>query len=73
MYLKRLRDLREDSDLRQRQLAELLNIKQQQYSLYETGKRDLPLQYALELSKFYNISIDYLVEQTDIKEPYPKK
>lgn len=73
MYLKRLRDLREDSDLRQRQLAELLNIKQQQYSLYETGKRDLPLQYALELSKFYNISIDYLVEQTDIKERYPKK
>lgn len=73
MYLKRLRDLREDSDLRQRQLAEILNIKQQQYSLYETGKRELPLQYALELARFYHTSIDYLVEKTDVKEPYPKK
>ena len=61
MYLKRLKDLREDKDL-----------LQQQYSLYETGKRDLPLELAIILSDFYNTSIDYIVGKTNIKQPYKK-
>ena len=51
MYLKRLKDLREDNDLKQQDVANVLNIKQQQYSLYETGKRDLPFELAIILAK----------------------
>ena len=72
MYLKRLKDLREDKDLLQKDSADLLSIKQQQYSLYETGKRDLPLELAIILSDFYNTSIDYIVGKTNIKQPYKK-
>ena len=72
MYLKRLKDLREDKDLLQKDIADLLLIKQQQYSLYETGKRDLPLELAIILSDFYNTSIDYIVGKTNIKQPYKK-
>lgn len=72
MYLKRLNDLREDKDLLQKDIADLLSIKQQQYSLYETGKRDLPLELAIILSDFYNTSIDYIVGKTNIKQPYKK-
>lgn len=72
MYLKRLKDLREDKDLLQKDIAKILSIKQQQYSLYETGTRDLPLELAMILSDFYDTSIDYLVGKTDYKKPYPK-
>ena len=72
MYLKRVKDLREDKDLLQKDIADLLSIKQQQYSLYETGKRDLPLELAIILSDFYNTSIDYIVGKTNIKQPYKK-
>lgn len=72
MYLKRLKDLREDRDLHQKDIANLLSIKQQQYSLYETGKRDLPLEFAIILSDFYHTSVDYIVEKTNRKEPYEK-
>ena len=72
MYLKRLKDLREDKDQKQIAIAELLNITRQQYSLYETGKRDLPLELAIILSDFYNTSIDYIVGKTNIKQPYKK-
>lgn len=72
MYLKRLRDLREDKDLLQKDIANLLSIKQQQYSLYETGKRELPLEFAIILADFYNTSVDYILERTNRKEPYEK-
>ena len=72
MYLNRLKDLREDKDLLQKDIANILSIKQQQYSLYETGKRDLPLELAIILSNFYNTSIDYIVGKTNKKEPYEK-
>lgn len=68
MYLKRLKDLREDNDLKQQDVANVLNIKQQQYSLYETGKRDLPFELAIILAKFYNTSLDYIAELTNNKE-----
>lgn len=65
MYLKRLRDLREDKDEKQIAIAKLLNITRQQYSLYETGKRDLPIKYLGILAKFYNTSTDYILGLTD--------
>lgn len=68
MYLRRLKDLREDKDLKQKDIANILKIKQQQYSLYETGKRDLPFELAIILSKFYNTSLDYIAELTNNKK-----
>ena len=69
----RIRDLREDSDLKQRQLAEYLLCDQSLYSKYERGERPLPLELAEKLADFYGVSVDYLLGRTDIKEPYPKK
>lgn len=73
MYLKRLKDLREDKDLKQVNIAELLKITRQQYSLYELGKRDIPAEYIRILAKFYNTSTDYILELTDEIKPYKRK
>lgn len=69
----RIRDLREDSDLHQEDLARLLNCTQACYSNYETGKRDVPSDAWMVLADFYNVSVDYLMGRTNIKTPYPKK
>jgi len=69
----RIRDLREDSDLKQRQIAEVLNCDQSLYSKYEREERPLPLDYADKLAEFYGVSVDYLLGRTDIRTPYPKK
>ena len=69
----RIRDLREDADLKQRQLAELLHCDQSLYSKYEREERPLPLEYAEKLADFYNVSVDYLLGRTPVKTPYPKK
>ena len=73
MYLKRLRDLREDRDAKQSTIAEILNITRQQYSLYELGKRDTPAEFIRILAKFYNTSTDYILELTDDITPYKQK
>lgn len=73
MYLKRLRDLREDIDAKQATIAEVLKITRQQYSLYELGKRDIPSEYIKILAKYYNTSSDYILELTDEIKPYKKK
>ncbi len=72
MY-KRIRDLREDRDLNQTQIAKLLGMSQTGYSKYETGENDLPTQVLIKLSQFYDTSIDYLLEQTDVTKRYPQK
>ena len=72
MYLKRLRDLREDIDAKQATIAEVLKITRQQYSLYELGKRDIPAEYIKILAKYYNTSSDYILELTDEVKPYKK-
>ena len=72
MY-RRIRDLREDRDLKQEDLAKLLNCTQACYSNYENGKRDIPTETLRILANFYSVSIDYLLEETDVKLPYPKK
>ena len=73
MYLKRLRDLREDKDKYQIDIAKYLKITRQQYSLYETGKRDIPIDLLNMLADYYNTSIDYIVERTDEKKFIQKK
>ena len=57
----RLRDLREDSDLKQKDLAEYLHIKQNTYSQYENGQRQLPIDILIKLAKYYNVSTDYIL------------
>lgn len=63
----RIRDLREDADLTQKQIAELLMCDQSLYSKYERGERVLPLELAMQLADFYKVSLDYLVGRTDKK------
>lgn len=70
--MTRLRDLREDKDLKQRDLAEYLNIHQSTYSDYELGSLNIPVPVLIKLSYFYETSIDYLLGVTNTKEPYPK-
>lgn len=71
MY-QRIRDLREDNDLTQKQIAELLNISQTTYSRYENGILDVPSSSLIVLAKFYQTSIDYLLGLTNTKTPYEK-
>ena len=65
MVYKRLRDLREDKDLLQKDMAELLNCTQVCYSMYENGKRDIPTEVLIQLSDFYKVSVDYILGLTD--------
>ena len=61
MYLPRLRNLREDHDMTQAQIAAILGIDQRVYSIYETGKRDIPLPHLVTLADYYKVSTDYLL------------
>ncbi|MBQ7173521.1 MAG: helix-turn-helix transcriptional regulator [Clostridia bacterium] len=69
----RLKDLREDADLPQRELAEFLHIRQNTYSQYESGARQIPLPMLVRLSEYFSTSVDYLLGLTDVKDPYPRK
>lgn len=68
----RLRDLREDRDLTQKQIAEYLHIRQNTYSQYENGHRALPVEVLVELAAFFGTSTDYLLGLTDEEKPYPR-
>lgn len=70
MLLQRMRDLREDNDLKQKDVAEILNISQRTYSGYETGSRMLPYTCLIKLAKLYNTSTDYILGITDNPKPY---
>ena len=69
----RIRDLREDNDLVQKDVANHLLCDQSLYSKYERGERPLPLEYADKLADYYGVSVDYLIGRTNVKNPYPKK
>lgn len=69
----RIRDLREDRDLKQQKIADYLHCDQSLYSKYEREERPLPLDFAVKLAEYYGVSLDYLVGRTNQKEPYPKK
>lgn len=68
MYLKRIRDLREDHDLKQIDLAKILQISQAQYSRIENGENEITLDSLIRLSKFYKVSTDYILELTNKKK-----
>ena len=68
----RIRDLREDNDLTQRQVADYLKIKQNTYSQYETGSRQIPIEVVISLAALYKTSTDYLLGITDCKTPYDR-
>lgn len=72
-FTQRLRDLREDKDLKQEDVAKVLKITRQQYQLYESGKRKIPIDLLIELCKFYNVSADYILGFTDTLSELPKK
>lgn len=69
MY-RRLRDLREDNDLSQTELAKMIGMSQTGYSKYETGENDVPTAILIQLARIYHTSIDYLLGETDQKERY---
>ncbi len=68
-FYQRLRDLREDTEKTQKEIAEILSTTRQQYARWETGKQELPMHHFITLAKYYNVSLDYLAGLTDI----PKK
>ena len=72
MYFKRLKDLRIDNDYLQKDIANILNISQQYYSKYELGSFTIPTEHLITLSKFYNVSIDYIVGLSDEKKSRKK-
>lgn len=72
MY-QRIRDLREDADMTQKQMGEILKCSQRIYSNYERGDVDIPTQILIKLSEFHNTSVDYLLGLTDEKQSYPRK
>lgn len=72
MNISRLKEIREDNDLLQKDVAEILEIPQQNYSRYEIGTIAMPMEKYSILADYYNTSIDYLIGRTDERKPYPK-
>lgn len=72
MLKTRLKDLREDKDMYQKDIAKILNIKQQQYSRYETDETEISVTLLKELAQFYKTSTDYILKLTDETKPYPR-
>ena len=70
--MNRIREMREDNDLLQKDVAKILNISQQQYSRYERGENELSYDSLIKLANYYNTSIDYLLYRTDERKPYPE-
>ena len=73
MKYERIRNLREDKDLTQRKLAEILHCSQRIYSNYERGDVDIPTEVLKNLAVFYDTSVDYLLGLTDERKPYPRR
>ncbi len=71
MYQRRIRDLREDADLTQKQIADILGTSQTMYARYERGANDLPIRHLIALCKYYQISADYILGLTDFRDLVP--
>lgn len=67
-YYRRLRDMREDHDKKQSDIAKILQTTQQNYSLYESGKREIPLHMMIQLAELYQVSLDYMCGRTNYAE-----
>ena len=72
MNIERLKEIREDKDYKQSDIAKVLNTTQQQYSKYELGLQVIQVERLVKLAKFYNTSVDYLIGLTNERKPYPK-
>lgn len=72
MIYRRIRELREDHDLTQTNIAQFLHITQRTYSHYETGSHSIPLELLCKIADYYQVSVDYLLKRTDEKKPYPR-
>ena len=72
-YQNRIRDLREDRDLVQKQVAAILNVEQNTYSDYELGKTRMPIESIIKLASFYDVDMNYICGVSDTLERYPKK
>ena len=70
--MDRIRELREDNDLYQKDICKILNVSQQQYSRYELGENQMTYEQLILLADYYKVSIDYILYNTDIRKPYPK-
>ena len=73
MEITRLKEIREDRDYKQKDIANVLKTTQQQYSKYELGIQLIPIDRLEKLADFYNLSIDYIIGRTNERKPYPKK
>lgn len=73
MIFRNIRALREDSDIKQREIAEYLGVSQNTYSQYENGVIAFTDQVLLKLADYYDVSVDYLMDRTQIQEPYPNE
>lgn len=73
MEYSRIRKLREDKDLTQEYMAQLLHVNQRTYSRYKTGEHAIPLEQLCRIADFHNVSVDYLLDRTDTRKPYPRK
>ena len=70
-YVTQIRNLREDSDKTQQEIADFLGTSQTMYARYERGANEMPIRHLIKLAKYYNVSLDYLCGLTSIKRPYP--
>lgn len=73
MKYQRIQDLREDCDLRQQDVADILKCQRNVYRRYESGEREVPVWVIIALAEYYNVSVDYLLGLTNKKLPFPKK
>ncbi len=73
MHFQRIEDLRIDNDYTQQQVAEFLGCQREVYRRYEKGTRQIPVDYLIKLSQFYNVSVDYIVNLTSQKKTYPRE
>lgn len=73
MYFKRIQQLRLSREQTQKQIAQMLKCNRQVYARYEHGIREIPVSMLIRLAEYYQVSIDYIAEMTDVKNPYPKK
>lgn len=69
----RLKELREERNIKQTNIAKILQIRQNTYSQYENGQRQLPVDILIQLAEFYHVSTDFILGLTEIEDPYPKQ
>jgi transcriptional regulator with XRE-family HTH domain len=72
LIFERIRNLREDKDMTQSEIAQILNISQRTYSRYENGERSIPIEILSGIADYHNTSVDYLIGRTNVKKPYSK-